>query len=186
MLKHFKFINLSIQLCIAFCLITLLNSCNLSGDESIIAPKPRGYFKLNFPKKEYVKYDSLCPYTFERPIYSSMGKDENVGAEPCWLNVNFPTFNGTLHLSYKPINNNIQKYLEDTYTLVSKHQIKASGIIENLISRDSSKVYGLVYEIEGNAASSLQFYLTDSTKHFIDRKSVEEGKSLDLGGPRII
>jgi gliding motility-associated lipoprotein GldD len=36
-----------------------------------------------------------------------------------------------------------------------------------VILRDSVKVYGLIYDIEGNTASSLQFYVTDSTKHFI-------------------
>ena len=142
-----------------------LPSCG--GDDEAMSPKPRAYFRLNFPEKKYVRYDSVCPFTFERPIYSQMDRDRNVGAEPCWLNVNFPSFNGTLHLSYKAVNNNIQQYLEDTYTLASKHQIKASGIEEKLVNRDSSHVYGLIYEIEGNAASALQFYLTDSTKHFI-------------------
>ena len=28
-------------------------------------------------------------------------------------------------------------------------------------------VYGVLYEIKGNAASSVQFYATDSTKHFL-------------------
>lgn len=144
----------------------LLSSCS-SGEGEAFAPKPRGYYRLTFPEKKYILYDSLCPYKFERPAYSQMGKDENEGAEPCWLNVNFPAFNGTLHLSYKPVNNNINKYLEDTYTLASKHQIKASGIEERLVKRDTSKVYGLIYEIDGNAASAMQFYLTDSTKHFI-------------------
>lgn len=143
-----------------------LTSCS-SEDDAAIAPKPRGYFRLHFPEKNYVTYDSICPFKFERPTYSSMGKDENAGAQPCWLNLNFPTFNGTLHLSYKPVHNNVQQFLKDTYTLASKHQIKASGIEEKLVIRDSSKVYGLIYEIEGNAASALQFYLTDSTKHFI-------------------
>ena len=27
--------------------------------------------------------------------------------------------------------------------------------------------YGMLYEVEGNAASQAQFYLTDSTDHFI-------------------
>lgn len=152
-------------------IILILISCFLlscgGDDDVILAPKPRAYFRLNFPEKVYVKYDSVCPFTFERPAYSQMDRDRNEGAEPCWLNVNFPSFNGTLHLSYKSVNGNIEKYLEDTYTLASKHQIKASGIEEKLIKRDSSHVYGLIYEIEGNAASALQFYLTDSTKHFI-------------------
>jgi gliding motility-associated lipoprotein GldD len=144
----------------------LLASCG-SDDDDAIAPKPRTYFRLSFPEKKYVKYDSVCPFTFEMPAYSKMDNDHYPGAQPCWLNLNFPTFNGTLHLSYKPVNGNIKGYLEDTYTLASKHQIKASGIEEQLISRPLSKVYGLVYNIEGNAASSIQFFLTDSTKHFI-------------------
>jgi gliding motility-associated lipoprotein GldD len=158
-----KFAGLSWFLVLVSCVS--LSSCG--SDDDTLAPKPRAYFRLDFPEKKYVKYDSDCPFTFERPVYSQMDKDRNPGAEPCWLNMNFPTFNGTLHLSYKAVNGNIQQYLEDTYTLASKHQIKASGIEERLIVRDSSKIYGLIYEIEGNAASALQFYLTDSTKHFI-------------------
>jgi len=144
----------------------LLISCS-NDEDNTIAPKPRSYFRLSFPEKKYITYDSVCPFTFEMPEYSHIDRDKNFGAEPCWLNLNFPTLNGTLHLSYKAVNGNIQEYLEDTYTLASKHQIKASGIEEQLISRDSNKVYGLIYEIKGNAASSIQFFLTDSTRHFI-------------------
>ena len=147
-------------------LCILLLSCN-SEDNDTIAPKPKAYFRLSFPQKKYVKYDSVCPFTFEMPVYSKMSRDKNYGAEPCWLNLNFITFNGTLHLSYKPVNGNIKGYLEDTYTLASKHQIKASGIEEKLISRGSSNVHGLIYEIGGNAASSVQFFLTDSIHHFL-------------------
>jgi len=158
-LKHFSLIFIFIS-CIA------LVSCG-NDDDAPIAPKPKAYFRLSFPEKKYVSYDSTCPFTFERPVYSKMENDKNYGAEPCWLNLNFPTFNGTLHLSYKAVNGNIQQYLADTYTLASKHQIKASGIEEQLISRGSDKVYGLIYEIRGNAASSIQFFLTDSTHHFL-------------------
>src|ERR1700747_2822780 len=95
-------------LALASCLFVLascicLPSCG--DDDETLAPKPRAYFRLNFPEKKYVKYDSVCPFTFERPVYSQMDRDRNVGAEPCWLNLNFPSFNGTLHLSYKAVNN---------------------------------------------------------------------------------
>ena len=148
-------------------LITCISLASCGSDDDTIAPKPRSYFRLSFPEKKYMKYDSVCPFTFEIPVYSKMENDHYPGAEPCWLNLNFSTFNGTLHLSYKTVNGNIKDYLEDTYTLASKHQIKASGIEEQLISNDTAKVYGLIYDIEGNAASSVQFFLTDSTKHFI-------------------
>jgi gliding motility-associated lipoprotein GldD len=149
-------------LLLAFC----MSSCG-DDDDNTIAPKPHGYYRLSFPGKKYVVYDSACPFKFEIPAYSQMGKDVYPGAEPCWLNLNFPSLNATLHLSYKQVNNNLNAYLEDTYTLASKHQIKASGIEEEEIAKRSKKVYGLIYEINGNAASSIQFFLTDSTKHFL-------------------
>jgi gliding motility-associated lipoprotein GldD len=161
--------NKSVYLiCVILSLITLTTytSC-ISEDDETIAPKPRSYFRLAFPKKEYVKYDSLCPFTFEIPTYARMDRDPNAHSEPCWLNLNFPSFNGTLHLSYKEVEGSIEGLLKDSYTLASKHQIKASGMVEQLIAKDSSKVYGLIYEIEGNAASSIQFYLTDSVHHFV-------------------
>src|ERR1035437_4571489 len=137
-----KIENLISCVFLIFCVSIL--SCN-SDDKDAIAPKPKAYYRIAFPEKKYVKYDSDFPFTFDMPVYSHMDNDKNYGAQPCWLNLNFPSFNGTLHLSYKAVNGNIQGYLEDTYTLASKHQIKASGIEEQLISRDSNKVFGLIY-----------------------------------------
>jgi gliding motility-associated lipoprotein GldD len=163
--KKSRFLTLTSCIILISCISIV--SCN-SDDDDAIAPKPKAYYRVSFPEKKYVKYDSVCPFTFDVPVYCRMEQDKNVGAQPCWLNLTFPTFNGILHLSYKQVNgNNIQGYLEDTYTLASKHQIKASGIEEQLISRDSNKVYGLIYEINGNAASSFQFFLTDSIHHFL-------------------
>lgn len=154
------------SICLLLVVLFLLASCGSEEDDTI-APKPRSYFRLDFPEKKYMPYDSICPFIFEFPVYSKIEPDNHPSAEPCWLNLNFSTFNGTLHLSYKPVKGNIKEYLDDAYTLASKHQIKAAGIEEQLIAKDSNKVYGLIYNIEGNAASSLQFFLTDSTNHFI-------------------
>lgn len=145
----------------------LLSSCGGDDDDETIAPKPRAYYRLAFPEKKYVPYNAACPFSFEVPAYSKMENDKNYRAEPCWLNLEFPSLNGTLHLTYHQVNGDINEYLAETNELASKHQIKASGIEEKLVARDSSKVYGLIYEIGGNAASSIQFFLTDSTKHFI-------------------
>ena len=154
--------------CILFLMSCLfLPSCGGNDDDETIAPKPRAYFRLSFPEKKYVSYSAACPFSFEIPTYTKMENDKSYRAEPCWLNLQFPSLNGTLHLTYHEVNGDINGYLEQTNELVSKHQIKASGIEEKLVSRDSSKVYGLIYEIGGNAASSIQFFLTDSTKHFI-------------------
>jgi len=152
-------------LVLVFCSLLFI-SCE-GDDDEIYSPKPRGYFRIDMPKKEYVKYDSVCPFSFEYPRYAVLAKDKHSNAEPCWLNIDFPKFKATIHLSYKKVDNNIATYLEDARNFAVRHQIKATGMNESVIIRDSSKVYGLLYDIEGNTASGLQFYLTDSTQHFL-------------------
>lgn len=146
----------------AFVLIT---SCD--EDDEIVSPKPRGYIRIQFPEKKYKLYESTCPFAFEIPEYSSMQANHSAKAEPCWYNLEFPQLRATLHLSYKPVSHNLDKYLEDAHEIANKHQVKATGLDEITVLRDSAKVYGLVFDIAGNTASSLQFYLTDSTKHFL-------------------
>jgi len=145
--------------------VVIATSCNF--DDENLMPKPRGYFRIDLPEKKYTAYNSDCPFTFESPTYAVVHADEDANTEPCWLNIDFPRFKGRIHVSYKPLNNNLRNYLEDSYVLASKHQLKASAIRELVVKNDSVKVYGLIYDIEGNAASSLQFYLTDSTHHFL-------------------
>jgi gliding motility-associated lipoprotein GldD len=159
-IKHLLLLSLSIASG-----FILLSSCE--EDETVYSPKPRGYCRIDFPKKEYRLYDSICPYSFEIPVYSKMVKDKHTGAEPCWLNLEFPQFRATVHLSYKDVKNNLAKYLDDSHDFANRHQVKATGLDEITILRDSAKVYGLLFDIAGNTASSLQFYLTDSSKHFL-------------------
>jgi gliding motility-associated lipoprotein GldD len=154
------------KLLFIFSSVIVLSSCGDDEDEVFI-PKPKGYFRIDFPKKEYRVYDSLCPYSFEIPTYAFIDNDKHLGADPCWLNINFPKYNAQIHLSYKVITNNLDTILNQSRDFVVKHQVKSTGIDETVIIRDSAKVYGLVYDISGNSASNVQFYVTDSTHHFM-------------------
>lgn len=133
------------------------------------SPKPRGYFRIEFPQKAYQKYDSVCPYTFDYPKYAKILKDESRDAKPCWNDLIFPQFNGRIHLSYQPITSEkvFNALTEDARTFAFKHTVKATAIDEGRISYPDRKVYGIYYSIKGNTASSIQFYLTDSTKHYL-------------------
>ena len=142
----------------------LLPACD--DEDTVYSPKPRGYSRIDFPKKEYRLYDSICPYQFEIPTYARVGT-ENKCTEPCCLNLEFPKFKATLYLGYREVKNNIATYLDDSHYFANKHQIKATGLDEIAILRDSARVYGLLFDISGNTASSLQFYVTDSTSHFL-------------------
>jgi gliding motility-associated lipoprotein GldD len=144
-------------------LLILLIAC---GEE--YAPKPRGYFRIDLPEKEYVSFDTTYPYSFEYPAYSNIMPDERPGAEPYWLDIDFPDFKGRVHISYKQVNDNLVEYMEDSRTFVVKHIPKADAIYDSLVYRPEDRVYGLIYSIEGsNAASSCQFFVTDSLSHFV-------------------
>ena len=131
-------------------------------------PKPRGYFRISFPEKAYKMLDSKTfPYRFETPVYSKIVADNERLAEPFWVNLEFPRNKAELHISYKNVENNLLKLTEDSRTLAYKHSIKADAINERIFVNPEKKVYGTIYLIDGNAASPLQFYLTDSTKHFL-------------------
>lgn len=130
-------------------------------------PKRRGYFRINFPERKYVTYTSECPFTFNYPDYCKVVKDTEPDAEPCWLNITLPRFKANIYLSYKVVNDNLNQYLTETRDFAVKHEVKASAINESEVLNKQDHVYGLIYDIEGNAASNLQFYLTDSTKNFI-------------------
>ncbi|GAC1303703.1 MAG: gliding motility lipoprotein GldD [Mucilaginibacter sp.] len=146
--------------------LLLFASCSGNHDYS---PKPRGYFRIDFPKKEYQTYEGGCPFTFEYPKYAVIEPDKAAKAKPCWLNMQFPQFDGTLHLSYEHIlsKKEFNELIEDAHKLSFKHTVKASSIDQGSIRYPDRKVYGIYYSIEGNAASSIQFYLTDSTRNYI-------------------
>jgi len=148
--------------------LTILCLIVLAACKNDYYPKPKGYFRIDLPEKEYIKFDSPYPYSFEYPVYAKVLPDNHPQAEKYWINITYPQFNGTLYLSYKSIDTNLNKYLEDTRTMVMKHIPKASSIENQQYQNDISKVYGLTYTISGVAAASpYQFYLTDSTDHFV-------------------
>jgi len=149
---------------LALLLLMLVTSC---GDKNP-QPKPRGYFRIDMPEKQYVTLDTMSRYSFEYPVYATITPDFLSLKEKDWVNVEFPRFKGTVHISYKPVNGNLSGYLEDAHTMITKHISKATGIRDSLIVNRDRDVYGLVYFLDGEGvASPLQFYLTDSTEHFL-------------------
>jgi gliding motility-associated lipoprotein GldD len=130
-------------------------------------PKPRGYYRIDFPQKSYASWDNNYPFQFDHHQMARVNQDRTKGAEQYWLNVNYPQYNATIHISYKTVNNNLEEYLEDSRKMAYKHSIKADAITEQAYLNPDSEVYGLFYRIKGNTASSVQFVATDSTKHFL-------------------
>ena len=144
-------------------LILLSVSCR-----EISVPKPKGYFRIDLPEKSYVKYDTICPFVFEYPSYSKISYDTGNEGEPCWFNIEFPGYNAIIYITYKEIKGNFEQIMEDSYKLdVKNHTVKADAINETPWQNPEGDVYGILYDLKGNTASAVQFYVTDSLKHYL-------------------
>lgn len=153
----------SLRLILVLILIFVLAGCRQD-----YFPKPRGYFRIDLPEKQYARFDSTYPYSFEYPVYANVVADNRATSEPYWINIEFPRFQGRIYISYKPVRNNLNEFLEDARTFVVKHIPKAEAIDDTLIYRPDERVFGLVYYIQGSqAASPCQFFMTDSSAHFL-------------------
>ncbi len=145
-----------------------------AGCNEDYTPKPRGFFRIGFPEKNYDSITPKFPYRFEVPEYAVVKPDEQNPDKPTWINIEFPGNKAEVHVSYY----NLQQYdtssrvllaelMEETRELAYKHSIKANSIEEQVYLHPEEDVYGTLYRIRGNAASPLQFFLTDSTRHFL-------------------
>jgi gliding motility-associated lipoprotein GldD len=146
----------------------ILLSFALISCEQTYSPKPTGYPRIDLPQHKYRNYESECPFTFRYPVYAEIKKDSSVGAEPCWFQVYFSQFNANVHMSYKQVTSDsiLYQLMTDAEGFASKHSSKAEDIYDSVFvypGRNS----GVLYRIEGNTASSVQFYATDSVKHFV-------------------
>lgn len=131
-------------------------------------PKPYGYYRIHFPEKTWISLsDSTLPYHFAMAKEAILEPDKDNDDELGWINISYPQYNAKIHISYKQIktDSSLQKLFEDCHRLAYTHTIKAESINEKYFKKD--QVSGLIYFIEGNTASSTQFYVTDSTRHFI-------------------
>ena len=165
----------------------MMVSCN-----SNYTSKKEGYFKIDFPKKQYTTFNEPgYPYTFEYPVYARIAKDSSYFAEgaknPYWINIEFPSFNGTIFVSYKKIGgtsvykvknpdgityrdsvgvNDFHKMVDDSYNLTYKNDVKAYSI-EDSVMHTPNDITGVFFKVSGNVATAKQFFLTDTTRHFL-------------------
>lgn len=145
----------SVVLVIVFFFLT--TSC---AEESL--PKPKAFLRLAYDDVLYQKINANCPYTFEFSSDAIVTPRSN-----CWLNITYPKLKASLNLTYRPIENNLKELLQESEKLTYNHAIKADGISALPFEDAKKNVYGSLSEVTGNAASPLQFHLTDSVRNFI-------------------
>ena len=125
-------------------------------------PKPKAFLKLEYGEKVYRELTVSRPYSFEvskKIILKDMPKK--------WLKIEYPSLKATVDITYRKVDNNLRELLIESEKLVFKHTSKAEQITSNGYLSDQKKVYATLHNITGNAASQLQFHITDSINHFI-------------------
>ena len=131
-------------------------------EENATLPKPEAMLRLEYPNAITKRLDTSCDYSFD---YNELAFAER--SDNCALTLEYPSMNGTIFLTYKRVNDNLKALIVDAEKLSSEHMKKADGFFEQPFVNADSKVYGMFYEVKGNTASQAQFYVTDSTEHFL-------------------
>lgn len=143
-----------------------VSSCK---EETVV--KPSAQLRLEYPVQEYEMIDSDCAYGFMKNVHAAIEMKAN-----CGMNISYPKMNATIYLSYREIEDNLDSLLYDAQKLTYDHTIKAQGIIEQPRVDSVSNVFGMLYMINGNAATQSQFYVTDSVQHFVNGAVYFEAK----------
>ena len=134
--------------------------------------KPKGYFKIDLPQHQYQVFNQVgYPYSFEYPIYAKVIKDTSFFGEatenPWWINIDFPTMGGKIYCSYKEIGKyKLDSLLRHSFRLSDAHSSKASSKEDSLLATPNN-VHGMLFQLGGNVATANQFFVTDSSKHFL-------------------
>lgn len=152
-----------------FLLLVIMVTAACNSDYTV---RQRGYYKIELPKHEYTVFDREgFPYTFEYPVYATVVQDttffEDKPENPYWINIDFPSLNGRFYISYKSTRqHDFDNLVADAFKLTYKHTAKASGIEDSLIQTPNG-ITGIFFKVGGNAATARQFFLTDTTNHFL-------------------
>ena len=159
--------------------VVVLVSCTKTN-----TPKPYGYYRITVPDTAYIQFEdyslspfhtasadrkniqlSSYPYTFALS-QNAIVKPRLDAEEPYWINLFYPALDATIHCSYKPVHHNLRELTNDALEFVYRNASFANAIPEQEYTHPEANVYGVLFDLEGNTASSCQFFITDSTTHF--------------------
>ena len=62
----------------------------LYGCSEKYTPKPYGYFRIDFPEKQWVQTPDSLPYTFQMAGTAYIEHDPDPDAEKGWINLHYP------------------------------------------------------------------------------------------------
>ncbi len=125
-------------------------------------PKPKPYLNLQYQKPSYEEIETNCSYNFEISNLAEINVKNN-----CWATIQYPHLKATIHITYRAVDNNLSEILKEVEKLTFEHTIKADVINAIPYENLNKRVFGKLYNIEGNVATNIQFRVTDSVKHVL-------------------
>lgn len=159
--------NCQLRLPTAYCLCLLLLLAGCTNDP---IPKPRGYFRIDLPAESSAPSPSVCPFTAEIPDYAKLFPGQGVAGDvdgTCWSNLVFPQQRAVVNMTWRQVHGDLPELIEDAHAFKAKHEQMATRIKTDEVLRDSARVFGSLFSVDGNVASPMVFYLTDSTSNFL-------------------
>ncbi len=124
-------------------------------------PKPSAMLRLEYPEARTKEFQTDS-FKFE---YNEMAQVTAKGNSS--LTLEYPSLKGSIFITHKTIENNLVNLLSDAQKFSYEHVVKADNIVEQPFVDKDHNVYGMFYEVKGDAASQSQFYVTDSVANFI-------------------
>ena len=152
-----------------FSIVLIVFLCSSCGEDPI--PKPKGFLRLDYPQAEYKETEIELPFVFEKNTLAKQIKKIKVDSKnnSFGINIDYPSLKGTIYLTYiKVTEDNLIPLIRDSQNLTQEHTQKADVIEGDFYENKDHRVFGMFYEIGGNAASQSQFYVTDSVNHFLN------------------
>lgn len=135
----------------------VMNSC-----KNDIFPKPKSYLNLEYPTVTYHRFQNDCPYSF------AISKESAIEFKSgCRAMISYPKLNANVHITYRRVQNDLKQILLEADKLTTKHTVKADAIIPHPFENKEKKVYGVLFDVQGESASNVQFHVTDSSKHVL-------------------
>ena len=140
--------------------------CSCTGNRSY-TPKPRGFLRIELPVAQYLpicETDLFYEFSVSQQVIIELPP---TGSTEYWMNIDYPGLNAKIYCSYKQITTQtLDEHIQDFIDLTERVAMNASTIKEKAYENRVNNVYGILFQIEGEVASPIQFILTDSVSHF--------------------
>ncbi len=156
-----------------FLILSLISALLPACNRPYNVGKKRGYYQIDFPEKSYQSFDQPgYPYRFEYPAYAKVIKDTTFfedRAEDWWINIDVPALQGRIYISYKAIGgpSTFDSLVRDGYRMAMQQHVQVANKIEDSLLITPNGVSGVYFSLGGNTATANQFFLTDSSRHFL-------------------